>query len=178
MHFKENKTEYKRKGIFALLIVFTTILQNTNGLFPEIYNTSAMLIIPLVISISMFEKETDSMFLGLIAGLCWDFYSARADGFYTVLLTVAAFLISYLMKRYMRNNIVTAMVYCVICSVFISILYWFFFVFLGGTGQTAILLLTKYLPSVVYTAVLTPLYYFFIRMIYLRYCIDEESADI
>ncbi len=177
MRFKENKVEYARKGVFALLIIFTAILQNTNGLFPKICNVSAMLIVPLVISISMFEREITATFLGLFAGLVWDFYSARMDGFYAVILTVTAFFISYLIKRYMRNNIVTAMVYSGVVSLVTALLYWLFFVLLGSEGG-AVMLVYRYLPGVLYTLILTPLYYFFIRMIYIRLSLDNKNTDI
>lgn len=177
MRFKENIEEYKRKGIFVLLIIFTAILQNTHGLFPKIYNASAMLIIPLVICIAMFENEITGMALGLTAGLLWDFYSARMDGFYAVLLTLAGFFCSYLIRRYMRNNIVTAVVFVGVCSFACVFSYWLFFVLIGGTDGAGILLLKKYLPSALYTLILTPIYYCFVRMLSLRFreeAIPEE----
>lgn len=169
LRFRENKEEYKRNGIFLLLIVFTAILQNTNGLFPKIYNASAMLIIPLVICISMFEREMISMLMGLAAGLIWDFYSARMDGFYSLLLVMTGFFCSYLIRRYMRNNIVTAIFYTAICSLGCVLAYWLFFVTAGGMQGAGHLLLVKYLPSALYTVVLTPIYYYFIKMISLKY---------
>ncbi len=177
MNLKENKEEYKRKGIFLVLIIFTAILQNTNGLFPKIYNASAMLIIPLVICVSMFEREMTGMVFGLVAGLIWDFYSARMDGFYAVLLTLAGFFGSYLIRRYMRNNIVTAFVYTGLCSFGFVLAYWLFFVLLGGTDGAGILLLKKYLPSAVYTLILTPIYYYFVRIISFKYRKEAPTEE-
>ncbi|MBR2315269.1 MAG: rod shape-determining protein MreD [Clostridia bacterium] len=175
MRFKENKEEYKRNGIFLLLIIFTAILQNTHGLFPQIYNASAMLIIPLVICISMFEREIISMALGLAAGMIWDFYSTRMDGFYSVLLVLTGFFCSYLIRRYMRNNIVTALVYTGLCSFVCVVAYWVFFVAVSGARGAGMLLLSKYLPSVLYTLILTPVYYYFIKMISQKY--RKATAD-
>lgn len=177
LRFRENKEEYKRNGIFLLLIVFTAILQNTNGLFPRIYNASAMLIIPLVICISMFEREITSMALGLAAGLIWDFYSTRMDGFYSVLLVLTGFFCSYLIRRYMRNNIVTALVYTGLCSLVCVGAYWIFFAVAGGAQGAGMLLINKYLPSALYTAVLTPVYYYFIKMISLRYREADDAEE-
>lgn len=177
MHFKENIEEYKRNGIFLLLIIFTAILQNTNGLFPKIYNASAMLIIPLVVCISMFEREMTGMALGLTAGMIWDFYSARMDGFYSVLLTLAGFFCSYLIRRYMRNNIVTAVVYTGICSFFCVMAYWVFFILIGDTQGAGMLLVNKYLPSALYTLVLTPIYYYFVKMISFKYRKEAPTEE-
>lgn len=169
MRFRENKEEYKRNGIFLLLIILTAILQNTNGLFPQIYNASAMLMIPLLICISMFEREVTSMVLGLVSGLIWDFYSTRMDGFYSVLLVLTCFFCSYLIRRYMRNNIVTAFVYTGICSIVCVVAYWIFFALAGGAQGAGMLIFSKYLPSALYTLVFTPVYYYFIKMISLKY---------
>lgn len=169
MHFAENKEEYKRRAIFALLIVFTAILQNTKSFFPKIGNASAMLLIPLVISIAMFERDVSGMLFGLFAGFVWDFYSAHIDGYYIIFLACVGYACSYLISRYMRNNIVTAMVYSLICSVLCSTLYWLFFVVFASVGGAWTLYLKIYLPSAAYTLALTPLYYYFIRAIALRF---------
>lgn len=169
MHFAENKEEYKRRAIFALLIVFTAILQNTKGLFPKIGNASAMLLIPLVISIAMFERDIPGMLFGLFAGFTWDFYSAHIDGYYIIFLTFVGYACAYLISRYMRNNIVTAMVYSLIASLLCSTLYWLFFVVLGFVDGAWLLYYKLYLPSAAYTFALTPLYYYFIRAIALRF---------
>lgn len=177
MHFKENKEEYKRKGIFLLLIIFTSILQNTGGLFPKVFSASAMPVIPLIVCIAMFEKEMTGMSLGLVAGILWDFASARMDGFYSVILTLTGFFCSYLIRRYMRNNIVTAVVYTVSASLGCSFAYWIFFVVMGGAEGAGMLLLNKYLLSVVYTVVFTPVYYYFVRMIYSNHIRTTEIEE-
>ncbi len=169
MHFAENKEEYKRRAIFALLIVFTAILQNTNGLFPKIGNASAMLLIPLVVSIAMFERDVAGMLFGLFAGFVWDFYSAHVDGYYIIFLTCVGYACSYLISRYMRNNIVTAMVYSLVFSFLCVTLYWLFFIVFNSVSGVWTLYGRIYLTSAVYTVALTPLYYYFIRAIALRF---------
>ena len=169
MHFAENKEEYKRRAIFALLIVFTAILQNTNGLFPKIGNASAMLLIPLVVSIAMFERDVAGMLFGLFAGFVWDFYSAHVDGYYIIFLTCVGYACSYLISRYMRNNIVTAMVYSLVFSFLCVTLYWLFFIVFNSVSGVWTLYDRIYLTSAVYTVALTPLYYYFIRAIALRF---------
>ncbi len=177
MHFSENKEEYKRRAIFALLILFTAILQNTKGLFPKIENASAMLLIPLVISIAMFERDVAGMMFGLFAGFAWDFYSAHIDGYYIIFLTCTGYACSYLISRYMRNNIVTAIVYSSFFSFLCATLYWLIFsVHASGSG-TGEMYLKVYLVSVIYTVALTPLYYYFIRAIALKFKKPQSQQD-
>ena len=115
------------------------------------------------------------MALGLAAGMIWDFYSTRMDGFYSVLLVLTGFFCSYLIRRYMRNNIVTALVYTGLCSFVCVVAYWVFFVAVSGARGAGMLLLSKYLPSVLYTLILTPVYYYFIKMISQKY--RKATAD-
>lgn len=177
MHFSENKDEYKKRAIFALLIVFTAILQNTNGLFPKIGNASAMLLIPLVISIAMFERDVAGMMFGLLAGFSWDFYSSHVDGYYIIFLTCVGYACSYLISRYMRNNIVTALVYSSIFSFLCSSLYWLFFSVRGSGSGVGTIYVKIYLLSAAYTVALTPLYYYFIRAIALKFKKPQSQQD-
>ncbi|MGN0463541.1 MAG: rod shape-determining protein MreD [Acutalibacteraceae bacterium] len=177
MHFAENKEDYKRGIIFVLLILFTAILQNTNGLFPRIGNASAMLLLPLVISIAMFERDLAGMLFGLFAGFVWDFYSAHIDGYYIIFLTCAGYACSYLISRYMRNNIVTAMVYSSVLSLLCVTLYWLLFVVFNSVEGAWLLYYRVYLVSAAYTVALTPLYYYFVRAIALKFRkVREQQA--
>lgn len=177
MHFSENKEEYKKRAIFALLILFTAILQNTNGLFPKIGNASAMLLIPLTVSIAMFERDVPGMMFGLLAGFAWDFYSAHIDGYYIIFLTCTGYACSYLISRYMRNNIVTAMVYSSVFSFLCSGLYWLLFSVRGSGSGVGMLYVKIYLVSTLYTVALTPLYYYFIRAIALKFKKPQAQQD-
>lgn len=168
--------EYMKRAMYVLLTVFTAILQNTDGLFPKIQNVPAMLLVPLVVCISVFEKPVTGMLFGLLAGFCWDFYSGVFDGFYIILLTLSGYACSMLINRYMRNNIVTAMVFSLSLSLFCSMLYWLLFILLPGTDG-ALLLVTKiYLPCALYTAALTPLYYYFVKMIWQKHQKEEQPT--
>lgn len=174
LHFRENREEYIKRAIFVLLTIFTAVLQNTDGLFPRIKNVSPMLLVPLVICISLFEKPITGMLFGLLAGFCWDFYSSVFDGFYIILLMLSGYACSMLINRYMRNNIVTALVFSIVLSLSVSSLYWLLFVFLSGTPGAGLLFARIYLPGAAYTVLLTPLYYFFIKMIREKY--EKEEA--
>lgn len=178
MRFKENKEEIKRRAVFALLIVLTAVLQNTKGLFPKIGGTGAMLLIPLTVCIAMFENDVGGMLLGLLSGVIWDFYSVRVDGFYAIILVSAGYACAFLIARYMRNNFVTATVYTFTVSLICSVLYWLFFVLPLGTPGAGKIFTTQYLIGVLYTTALTPLYYFFVRMIAVKFKKEEtEPTD-
>lgn len=177
LHFKDNKEEIKRRTAFAVLIVFTAVLQNTGGLFPKIFGAGAMLLVPLTVCIAMFENDVGGMMFGLLSGVIWDFYSPYTDGFYAIILIAAGYAGSFLIARYMRNNVVTATVYCAVASFLCATLYFLIFI-LSKSGEGAgRAYLRFYLVSVIYTVLLTPLYYFFVRMIAVKFMKEDTEAE-
>ena len=64
----ENKNIYIRRALYALLLLLAAVLQNTQGLFPEIFGVRAMLLIPAVVCIGMHERDIAGLFFGLSAG--------------------------------------------------------------------------------------------------------------
>lgn len=177
MRFRENKEEIIRRAVFALLILFTGMLQNTRGLFPTFFGAAPLLLIPLTVSIAMFENDMGGLFMGLISGVVWDFCSVRADGFYPIILVITGYACSFLIARYMRNNFVTAIVYTLISSFICVTLYWLIFVLPLGTQGAGRLYAKLYLVSAVYTTVLSPLYYFFVRFLALKFRKEETQAE-
>lgn len=177
MHFKENREEIVRRVCFALLIVFTGILQNTTGLFPRFFGVSPMLLIPLTVCVAMFENDMGGMLMGLFAGVVWDFYGTHADGFYSIILISAGYACSFLIARYMRNNFVTAMVFTFVASFVCVTLYWLLFVLPLGADGAVSLFMRKYLVTLIYTVAVSPLYYYFVRMVALRFRKEEKEAS-
>lgn len=78
---RSTKILFVRRTVFVLLILAVHILQNTRGLFPEIFGVKANLLIPLVICIGMFEREIAGAVLGMLAGILWDSVSPMGDGY-------------------------------------------------------------------------------------------------
>lgn len=169
MHFRENKELIIKRAVFVVLIVFTAVLQNTKGLFPTLFNVPPMLLIPLTVCIAMFENDMGGMLFGLLSGVVWDVYASRIDGFYAIILVSAGYACSFLLARYLQNNFVTATVFSALVSLVSVTLYWLIFVLAMGSGGAGILYAKYYLVSAAYTTALTPLYYFFVRMLAMRF---------
>lgn len=70
MNYDNNKPKIKRRAIFVVAIIITAIVQNTGARVNGVFDAHAFLLIPLLISISMFEREIVSALLGVLAGLC------------------------------------------------------------------------------------------------------------
>ncbi len=162
---KENKSIYLRRLIFFATVLLTAMLQNTAGLFPEIFGARALLLIPATVCIAMFEREISGLFYGLIAGALWDMCSSSSWSYNAILLTIFAFACGALIKYIMRNNLVAAFLLCGVSTLFYCLLRWLILYVVHGYSTSFKVLLTFYIPCAVYTLIFLPVYYFFVRFI-------------
>ena len=165
MNYDNNRPKIKRRAVFVLFIVISAILQNTGSRFDGVFSAHAFLLIPLVVAISMFEREITSAILGAFAGLLWDL-SAGLDGYNMLLIMLICAVSSILISRLMRNNIVTAVVLGVTAVAVYIFFYILIYIVLDGGGYPLSQIFRFYLPSFILTILFVPLYYYLIKMIF------------
>ena len=162
MHFKADKKVYIRRTLFVLLIAVTAAFQHTGGAIPTVFGAKAMILIPAVVAVSMFQKSMSGLVFGAFAGILWDFATVRGDGFFSVMLALTGYLTCVLMTYYLRNNIYSATIISFAANIIVNTCYWFIFIFLKGYDDSVQLLLDFYLPSAVYSSLFILLYYFIV----------------
>ncbi len=165
MNYGNNKPKIKRRIIFVLLIALTAVIQNTGVRFNGVFGFHAFLLIPLMVSISMFEREFVSSILGAFAGVLWDL-SSGLDGYNMLLLMLICAVCSLLISRVMRNNIVTALVLGAVSILTFILLYIYIFIVFDSGGYPFSQIFRFYLPSFIFTAVFMPIYYYVIKEIF------------
>lgn len=165
MNYDNNKPKIKRRIIFVVAIIVTAIIQNTGTRVNGTFDAHAFLLIPLLISISMFEREIASALLGAIAGLLWDL-SAGVDGYNVLVLMLLCAVCSILINRLMQNNIITAVVLGLSAVAVYITLYIIIYIVLDGGGYPLSQVLRFYLPSFIFTSAFIPIYYFLVRVVF------------
>lgn len=164
----ERKKLILRRGSLALILLVLSVLQNTDGFFPQIFGVRALLLIPAVVCIAMFERDLAGMLFGLFAGALWDMNAGGAS-FNALYLLAVGFICGTLINTIMRNNIITA---SILGMIFISVYivgYWFFHYIVGGLDMAGFMFLRYYLPSIAYTALFLPLMFIIVRSIEKHY---------
>ena len=164
----ERKKLILRRGSLALILLVLSVLQNTDGFFPQIFGVRALLLIPAVVCIAMFERDMAGMFFGLFAGALWDMNAGGAS-FNALYLMAVGFICGTLINTIMRNNIVTALLLSVVFIPVYVIGYWFFHFVVGGIDMAGFVFLRYYLPSIFYSAVFLPLMFIGVRAIEKHY---------
>jgi len=161
----QTKKTVLRRAIFSCLILLAAVLQNTPGLFPEIFGVPAMLLIPVVVCTGMYERDIPGLFYGLFAGIVWDICSAGPPGLNAVMLMTFGFVSGALIGTVMRNNLVTALLLTGSAVFIYNTVYWIFAYVVKAYDGALMAYLTFYLPSVLYTVLLMPVFYFIVKAV-------------
>ncbi len=172
MNFKSLKNIISRCRVWlAVVVLLFSVLQNGLGTFPKIFGARALLLIPLVTAIAMYERDIAGMLYGLFAGALWDIF-ASGNNFNAIYLLVVGFVCGSLINTIMRNNIVTHFMLSAIATLLYSLGYWGYHFIFGGLDKTILILFKFYLPSTIYTILLTPLIFLIVRAIEQKYKVD------
>lgn len=165
MRFADSRLIYIRRALLAVLIVFTAVFQHIDGAVPRLFGVPAMILIPLVVSVAMFERSMTGLFFGAFAGILWDFALVRGDGYFAVMLAAVGFFSGAAVTYVVRNNIYSALVLGGISVLFSNTGYWLLFIVRKGYEGAFGVLWSYYLPSALYTMAYIFLYYYFVKYI-------------
>lgn len=141
---------------FCLIILLADLLQNTMGLFPQIFGARCFLLLPVAVILAVGEDILGGALLGLFAGLLWDLSAAVHLGFNCIYITVICLLSSALVSYIARDTFITNMISAGFSIILYCIAYWLCFIVIRGVESGEMTLFTFYLPCAIYTAVLSP----------------------
>lgn len=162
---KENLPIYIKRIILGFIIVLSAVLQNTPDVMPQMFSANAMLLIPVVVSIAMFESEVVSLGFGLAAGLLWDATSSEGHFYHSLVLCIASFFVSVLVRRRVRNTLFGSIVLTFAITFIHNTVYWFLFVFIPHPQGAGGAYFSFYFLSCIYTVLVGIAAYLIIRPI-------------
>ncbi len=168
----QTKTKTKRYLIYAFIILMAHLFQNTVCIFPQIASVRPILLISVAVCVSMFEGEIAGAGAGLLAGALWDTVTVTADGYNAFYLMVSCAVCGVLLRIFMRNNIITYTIMNSSITLVYIITYIVFFISARGIDGAVPMFFRYYLPMIIYTLVLTPLWYILIRSVYRNFSYD------
>lgn len=159
---QQRKIKY---AVTVLIILVCHLLQNVGGLFPEIFGARCFLLIPAVIFLSIGEEPFSAAMLGLFSGLLWDLTSLVHMGFNCLFFMLSCYIISALTIYIARNTFITNILLSSATVIFYCFIYWLFFILIKGVSGAELTIISFYLPSAIYTIVISLVLYFIIKPI-------------
>ncbi len=164
-----------RRLIFTALIFMSFILQFT--VIPRTQlPVPVLILIPLGISVSMFEKEFSGMFFGLLTGALWDLASPVTDGVLALIFTFFFCLAGLLTHYILRNTLLTAILFTLSGSVLYSLFIQLFFSESITAEVFGELLTDTLIPSSLIAVLICIPVYFLVRRISKRFHPEKESS--
>ena len=167
----DGKLKALRYITYAIEIILLYVISGIPGFLPAILGVKPLLLLPVAVTIAVFEKETTAMFYGLACGALCDLGFTDKIGFYTIALTVLCFFFGYCARNFFVTNFANAMA---IGGATVTILLCLhFFIFCTGSGMpyAGVHFLRHYLIKIIYTAVFLPPLFFLNRL--LRSAVDN-----
>lgn len=147
--------------ISFLLFFFAFILHYTDIIDISIKNAQPLIILPLLTAFSMFNGVGVSAAVGLTVGIFMDSSASGTVCFNAAVLMISAAMASVLSERLFNRNIRSAVLLCVLTSLFYYLLRWACFYAFGVSPQDSLTYLLSYaFPSILYTAVFIFPFYF------------------
>lgn len=151
--------------IYLVLTALAALIQNTAGLTLEIGGARCFLLLPVCMILGAGEDERFAAVIALVGGMLWDLSTAVHLGFNAIYMCIMCFFGAALITYIIRNTFITNFIFSTIFIIIYCILYWLFFIIIKDVRGAELSLFTFYLPSALYTIVLTPFIYLILRPI-------------
>lgn len=149
---------------YYLILFIVYSWQTTPNLF-EIFNIKPVLIVPLVVAISMYEKVMESACIGMLAGFLWDISSDKLFGFNAIILIVITAFISLICIYYLQTKLINFVAFCVLALFIQGGLDYFFYYKIWGYENSEIIFNNRILPTIIYTTIISPIFFYLIKKI-------------
>ncbi len=163
MALRKNSKSFIKWGLYSIILLFLYALQ-TAPAFLVIGKIKPVLLIPLAISISLFESEVGSAIFGLFTGFLWDFSACKIFGFYGILIMICCVCITLLSMYLIRVNIINALASIAAASLICNIWDFIFYYLIWGYDDIMLSFWQHFLSSV-YTVILAAPFYYLVRFI-------------
>lgn len=164
MRYGRDKAKIMRRIMYGVLIAVAVLLQNNIAVPVVGFHVRALFVLPLLICISMFEREVPAALFGALGGILWDI-SSGVDGFHALTLSVICAACSIMISHFMRNNIVTSFVLGGSGIMLFEFTYILVFDFVVRRSFPLHAVLSFYIPTVALTFLLIPVFFFIIKAI-------------
>ncbi len=160
----DGKLKFLRYVAYVLEIIILYALSGTPGFMPSIFGTKPLLLLPVAITIAVFESEIPAMIFGLICGSLCDIGFTDRIGFYTIALTILCFAFGYCARNFFVTNFLNAMVIgCITISVLLTVhflIYWA----AADIASPMLHFAKHYLVRIFYTLLFLPPLFWFNRL--------------
>ena len=151
------KRSFLKYILYFLEAVFAFALQATPYLLPEIFGEKAAALLPLAVSVSLLEEESNAVIFGAFCGLLADFAFSGSVGYFAISFTIICFILSVL-SGYIKISFLSELAAGCIAVLLILLLYFVLYFAFSGYNGIMQFFLTHYITRILYTLAFMPLF--------------------
>ena len=152
---------FLRWFFYALVLLFFYMIMSCGAFI----TWQPKLIIPLAISVAMFEREFSSSVFAVFCGFILDIAGGMLFGFTSVWLMPCALAASLLVVNWIRVNFVNQLWLSAVSCAIIGFMDYLFNYMIWDKPNSEIVLTGFILPSMISTVILSPAVYFLVKLI-------------
>ena len=127
-------------GLYAALVLLVLVLQTVSFGRPRFFGVKLCFVPVLVACVSMHVGSEAGCVFGMVCGLVWTLSGADGGAMHIVLLALCGAVVGYVCDRYLRRNLLSALLMSLGCLIFCQGVLFLAQVFLGHVGFGAGLL--------------------------------------
>lgn len=157
---------------YALLGLLCAVLQTTPGLF-QFGAAKPLWLLPLALSVAVFEGEFAGAVFGAVCGLMWDWLAGRTVGMLALELLLLCFAVSVLVQLYLQVNPGNFAAVSTATALVVLSLDWLLFYYMPGYTGAALRYVTFVLPGAVLTIPAALLAFWLVQHIHDGFRIDN-----
>ena len=161
MKTKERVYPVLRRVIYIILFILVGVLQNT---MLGLRGSLLLPLIPLTVSVCVFEQEYAGFFFGLLGGALYDLASPAADGIYAVVFAVLGCAVGLVMHYLFRGTLLSAFLLTLVFALITVTVGCVFMVLAKDATDVFTVFRSTFLPGAIFSSLLLPLFYYPIRM--------------
>lgn len=163
-----NRYKIVKNLAYLLEVILCYIIQTTPGMTIEIFGGRPVLLLPLALTISVFENEEPAIFWGVLCGLLSDSNYTGPVGYYAIMLAVVCYVVSRLMTNYIHTNLLTVIMISALSIPVIIFGQFVLFYVAAGYDYVWEYFSMHYISRIVYTFAFVPVMYGVNRFISVR----------
>ena len=166
----EKRRNFLRFLAYSLEIVILYILGSTPHLLPEIFGSKPVLLLPVALSIAVFESETVAMSFGFVCGVLTDIGYSNAIGTFAIGLTIVCFVLGFVAHNFIAANFYNVMLSSLVIITLLMCIHFLFLYIFAGYDDACMYFVNHYISRIVQTVLCTIPLYFLNKFVYSTLC--------
>lgn len=161
----ERRYNALRYFAYSIEILLFYVIQGIPNVVPSAFGSKPCLLIPVAITIAMFEQERAAMIFGAICGILTDIGYDNRIGYFAITLCIICFFIGFVSQNVIVINVLNASIIGLLVVAAVLCLHFLLFHVSADYARLSDYFVKHYVARIVYTFLFVPAFYYLNRLL-------------